>query len=108
MASIHLIERLNNVRKLVGAPPFLESGYWSIPVETAERLTGGDLYLHSGSSNLRILAAKLLAIAYTKTGQASTVASSSLSRPALRTRAPEQESRPVSGPLLHCNIIGVC
>lgn len=48
MASIHLIERLNNVHKLVDAPPFWESGYWSIPVETAERLIGGDLYLHSG------------------------------------------------------------
>jgi hypothetical protein len=48
MASLHLIERLNNVRKLVDAPPFWESGYWAIPVETAERLIGGDLYLHSG------------------------------------------------------------
>ncbi|MFC3110851.1 hypothetical protein ACFQAT_28330 [Undibacterium arcticum] len=48
MASIHLVERLNNVRKVSANPPIWESGYWVISEETADRLTGADLYLHSG------------------------------------------------------------
>jgi hypothetical protein len=48
MASIHLVERLNNVRRVSADPPVWESGYWVISEETAERLIGGDLYLHSG------------------------------------------------------------
>ncbi len=48
MVSIHLIERLNNVQKLQDDVPFWESGYWSISEETAARLIGADLYLHSG------------------------------------------------------------
>lgn len=48
MASIHLVERLNNVRKLSADPPVWESGYWVVSEESAERLVGGDLYLHSG------------------------------------------------------------
>lgn len=38
MTSIHLIERLNNVRKLLDSPPFWESGYWSISVDVQSRL----------------------------------------------------------------------
>ena len=47
LPSVHLIERLNNVRKLPGSHGFWESGYWAIVPETAERLVGGNLYLHS-------------------------------------------------------------
>jgi hypothetical protein len=47
LPSVHLIERLNNVRKLPGDQGFWESGYWAIAPETAERLVGGNLYLHS-------------------------------------------------------------
>lgn len=48
MASIHLVERLNKVRKVSTEPPIWESGYWVVAEETAKRLIGGDLYLHSG------------------------------------------------------------
>lgn len=48
MASIHLVERLNNVRKISTDPLVWESGYWVVAQETAERLIGGDLYLHTG------------------------------------------------------------
>ena len=48
MASIHLVERLNNVHRLTVDPPVWESGYWVIAEETAARLVGADLYLHSG------------------------------------------------------------
>lgn len=48
MPSLHLVERLNNVRPLADAPGEWESGYWVIAEETAQRLVGGNLYLHSG------------------------------------------------------------
>jgi hypothetical protein len=48
MASVHLVERLNNVRKVSTDPPVWESGYWIVSEETAARLVGGDLYLHTG------------------------------------------------------------
>jgi hypothetical protein len=48
MASIHLVERLNNVRRVSSEPPVWESGYWVIAEDTAKRLIGADLYLHSG------------------------------------------------------------
>jgi hypothetical protein len=48
MASLHLVARLNNVRKVSTDPLVWESGYWVVAEETAERLIGGDLYLHTG------------------------------------------------------------
>ncbi|HVZ45618.1 MAG TPA: hypothetical protein VHA82_17540 [Ramlibacter sp.] len=46
MPSIHLIERLNNVRRL--ADGTWESGFWVVAEEKARELIGGDLHLHSG------------------------------------------------------------
>lgn len=47
MPSIHFVERKNNVTKAQDYPGEYESGYWVINKETAERLVGGNLYLHS-------------------------------------------------------------
>ena len=47
MPAIHLVERKNNVWKLSDSPGEWESGYWVVAEETAARLVGADLYLHS-------------------------------------------------------------
>lgn len=60
MASIHLVERLNNVHKLSADPPVWESGYWVISKEAAERLVGGDLFLHSGQLEASHFGGKIL------------------------------------------------
>lgn len=46
MPSIHFVERKNNVHKVQGTTDEWESGYWVVSRETADRLVGGDLYLH--------------------------------------------------------------
>jgi hypothetical protein len=46
MTSLHLIERDNRFQQLKGTKDEWESGYWSLPVETAEKLVGGDVYFH--------------------------------------------------------------
>lgn len=51
MPAVHFVERLNNVRPLAGTDGEWESGYWVIAVDTAQRLVGGDLYLHSGQND---------------------------------------------------------
>ncbi len=50
MPTLHLVERKNNVRKLPDAPGEWETGYWVVAEDTAQRLVGGDLYLHSGQN----------------------------------------------------------
>jgi hypothetical protein len=60
MSSIHLVERLNNVRRISVDPPIWESGYWVISQETAERLIGADLYLHSGQLEASHYGGKIL------------------------------------------------
>ncbi|MGH2397972.1 MAG: hypothetical protein ACRDFW_13565 [bacterium] len=50
MPSVHFVERLNNVRPLPDSPGEWESGYWVIAEDTAQRLVGGDLYLHSAQA----------------------------------------------------------
>jgi hypothetical protein len=50
MPAVHFVERLNNVRPLPDSGGEWESGYWVIAEETAQRLVGGDLYLHSGQT----------------------------------------------------------
>jgi hypothetical protein len=47
MPSIHFVERRNNVRKIQGTTDQWESGFWVVGRETADRLIGGDLYLHA-------------------------------------------------------------
>lgn len=47
MAAIHLIEKGPTlVKKVPDRENEYESGNWTVSVETAERLVGGDLYLH--------------------------------------------------------------
>lgn len=60
MPTIHLVERLNNVRRLSTIPAVWESGYWVVSEETAERLIGGDLYLHSGQREASHFGGKIL------------------------------------------------
>lgn len=45
---IHFVERVNEVKKLEGGE--WESGFWVVAPATAQRLVGGDLYLHSAQS----------------------------------------------------------
>ncbi|MBB1076706.1 hypothetical protein HUU62_20095 [Rhodoferax sp. 4810] len=47
MKAIHLIERMNNCRLLNKATHEWESGWWKVSTETAEKLVGGNLYLHA-------------------------------------------------------------
>lgn len=47
MAVIHLIERKGNVWRLADSPGDWESGYWVVGQDTADRLVGANLYLHS-------------------------------------------------------------
>jgi hypothetical protein len=50
MPAIHLVERKNNVRRVPDSQGEWESRYWAIAPDTAQRLIGGDLYLHSGQN----------------------------------------------------------
>ncbi len=44
---IHLIERLALVHQLHNAAGEWESGHWVVSAESADKLIGGDLYLHT-------------------------------------------------------------
>lgn len=44
---MHFVERKNNVHRVLDSHGDWESGYWVIAEDTAQRLIGGDLYLHS-------------------------------------------------------------
>jgi hypothetical protein len=50
MATIHLIEQKGNVWKVQGTTDEWESGYWVVAEETAAKLVGGNLYLHSAQA----------------------------------------------------------
>lgn len=50
MPRIHLIERAGNVHRVAGSPDEWVSGDWVISHDTAAKLVGGDLYLHSNQS----------------------------------------------------------
>jgi hypothetical protein len=60
MPAVHFVERRNNVRPLPDAPGEWESGYWVIAEETAQRLVGGNLYLHSGQNEPSHFGGKIL------------------------------------------------
>jgi hypothetical protein len=47
MPAIHLIEQKGNVWKVKGTADEWESGYRVVAEDTASKLVGGDLYLHS-------------------------------------------------------------
>ena len=46
MTAIHLLERLDNVRKSEKSRNEWESGYWAVGEDTAQKLIGAMLYLH--------------------------------------------------------------
>jgi hypothetical protein len=71
MASIHLVERLNNMREVSTNPPIWESGYWKVSIKTAESLIGGDLYLHNGQLEASHFGGKILGYRVHETESAS-------------------------------------
>ena len=48
MTAIHLVERSDRVRKIDKSKNEWEAGPWDIPEETAQKLIGSVLYLHTG------------------------------------------------------------
>lgn len=44
---IHLIEKYDRLNRISYEEQIWESGYWTVAIETAEELLGGDIYLHS-------------------------------------------------------------
>ena len=44
---IHLIEKHDRLKRISDEEQLWESGYWTVAIETAEELLGGDIYLHS-------------------------------------------------------------
>ena len=48
MPAIHFVERLGNYRCVDKSANEWESGYWVVAVDTAQRLIGGQIYLHDG------------------------------------------------------------
>ena len=50
MPAIHFVEQKGNVWKVKDSSDEWESGYWVVGLETAQKLIGGDLYLHSKQS----------------------------------------------------------
>ncbi len=49
MQAIHLIEKMNNVKKIGGSK--FESGFWYVSEDTAKQLIGADLFLHSSQDS---------------------------------------------------------
>lgn len=60
MPAIHFVERMNNIRRLPGADGEWESGYWSVTENTAQRLIGADLYLHTRQAEPSHFGGKIL------------------------------------------------
>ena len=50
MPAIHVVERLHHERRVEMTTDDWESGYWAIARETAERLIGGQIFLHGGQA----------------------------------------------------------
>lgn len=48
MPAIHFIERLENVHVVDKAANEWESGYWVVNPDTAQKLVGGQIFLHRG------------------------------------------------------------
>ena len=44
---IHLLDKHDRLKPVSNAEQLWESGYWTLPIKTAEELLGGDIYLHS-------------------------------------------------------------
>lgn len=60
MSSIHLIERLGNIARIDKEKNEWESGNWAVSEGTAQKLIGGNLYLHHGQDKLSHFGGKIL------------------------------------------------
>jgi len=65
MPDIRLVERLGNLRPIDKEAGVWESGYWVISEETAEKLVGGNIYLHSGQTKPSHFGGRILTDAQT-------------------------------------------
>jgi hypothetical protein len=68
MSAVHFVERKNNVHRVPDVPGEWESGYWVIAQETAQRLIGADLYLHSGQNEPSHFGGKIVAFRTHRSG----------------------------------------
>jgi hypothetical protein len=55
---IHVIERMDHIRKLEGQ--IYESGFWAVSPETAQALLGGDIYFHKKQKEPSFYGGKIL------------------------------------------------
>ena len=60
MGTIHLIERLGNMERIDKEKNEWESGEWAVSEETAQKLVGGNLYLHHGQDKASHFGGKIL------------------------------------------------
>jgi hypothetical protein len=58
--SLHLVERQDYVTRLADGSGEWESGYWAVSNDTAERLVGGDIYLHKAQDKPSHFGGKIL------------------------------------------------
>jgi hypothetical protein len=70
VASIHLIERTDNVRKTDKTKNEWESGNWVVSEEVAQKLIGGSLYLHRGKQHPSHFGGKILSYRVEQSGPA--------------------------------------
>jgi hypothetical protein len=69
MPSLHLVERLNNVHPVADARGEYESGYWATSKDTAERLVGGDIYLHKAQDKPSHFGGKIISYRFEQDGE---------------------------------------
>ena len=69
MPAIHFVERIGNIRKIPNTQHEFESGYWAVAPETAQKLVGGDLYVHDGRTKPSRFGGKILSFRVHSGGQ---------------------------------------
>lgn len=60
MGAIHLIERLGDMERIDKEKNEWESGKWAVSEGTAQKLVGGNLYLHQGQDKPSHFGGKIL------------------------------------------------
>ncbi len=55
---IHLIEKMGYIKKLEGQ--IFESGFWAVPLYTAQSLLDGDIYFHKKQKETSFFGGKIL------------------------------------------------
>lgn len=73
MPSVHFVERKSNVHRVPDAPGAWESGYWVIAEDTAQRLIGAGLYLHSGQNEPSHFGGKIISFRVHRDGSGSEI-----------------------------------